>query len=343
VVPVKIAGNLLLSSEAIDDGDFNVLDSVGEAVSDAMGPMVDTGVLYGDGLLPSPLGIRAGIKNVAGATLRVAAITAAAEIMSAGGKPSHLFLTAPAWATEVSRKGTGGPFYPEGHERTIAGLKVVFVPSLQIGDALVADTSRCYAIVWSDFKIEVSREGPEAWNRDGSEMRIIGRVAAAIPVPSKSIRALTVGTDVARFSSISPDTGSTAGGTIGDDHRHRARRRNWRHHRWRRDDRHGAQPVQGPRRDRGGTQPERCRDRARARRQRDHAQRVHLRLIAQDVTTPGAAPGENSDPERPPRSAPRRQGWVRRRHPSAGREPQPPVRSTRRCPLETRRRGAARQ
>ena len=191
VAPVKLAGTILLSSESVDDSDFNLLDAVGSAVADAMGPVVDQGVLYGDGTLPDPVGVFAGLAHVTGPSLRAAAINAAAEIMGAGGKPDTLFVTSTAWGVEMSREGASGPYY-SGSDMLIAGLKVVVVPSLHAGDAIVADASRCYGIVRSDFRIEVSRVSEQAWSRDGSELRIIGRIAAIVPVPAKSARALTV-------------------------------------------------------------------------------------------------------------------------------------------------------
>jgi hypothetical protein len=190
-VPVKLAGNILLSNESVSDNEFDLLTGIGDAIARGMGTKVDDGVLDGDGTDASPVGVFDSLDNVGGSTLREAAITGAAEVMDNGGNPDVLFVTPAMWGVEMSRETTAGPVF-NGTDLTILGLRVVVVPKLHAGDAIVADTSRCYGIVRSDPRIEANSHSDAAWSRDGTQVRVITRVAAIIPDPASAARSLTV-------------------------------------------------------------------------------------------------------------------------------------------------------
>ena len=190
-VPVKLAGNVLLSSESIMDAEFDLLSGIGDAIARGMGTKVDDGVLYGDGVGAHPDGVFAGLDNVTGTTLREAAIAGAAEVMGSGGTPNALLVTPGMWAAEMARESANGPVF-NGTNLTILGLRVVVVPKLHAGDAVVADMNRCYGVVRSDPRIEANRQSDAAWSRDGTQVRVITRVAAVIPDPASAARSLTV-------------------------------------------------------------------------------------------------------------------------------------------------------
>jgi hypothetical protein len=190
-VPVKCAGNVLLSNESVSDLEFDLVGGIGEAIARGMGTKVDDGTLYGDGTGATPVGVFAGLDNVSGTTLREAAITGAAEVMGSGGTPNALFVTPAMWGIEMSRETTTGPVFI-GTDLTILGLRVIVVPKLHAGDAVVADTTRCYGVVRSDPRIEANRQSDAAWTRDGTQVRVITRVAAVIPDPASAARSLTV-------------------------------------------------------------------------------------------------------------------------------------------------------
>ena len=190
-VPVKMAGNILLSNESVDDNEFDLMGGIGDAIARGMGTKVDDGALYGDGVAPHPDGVYDSLTNVTGSTLREAAITGAAEVMGSGGSPNTLFVTPAMWGVEMARETANGPVF-NGTDLTILGLRVVVVPKLHAGNAIVADTSRCYGVVRSDPRIEANRQSDAAWSRDGTQVRVITRVAAVIPDPASAARSLTV-------------------------------------------------------------------------------------------------------------------------------------------------------
>ena len=93
--------------------------------------------------------------------MREAAISAAAAVMGAGGVPDRLFVSPTLWAGEMSRETPNGPVNV-GSELVIAGLPVTVVPKLKATDAIVADTTRAYAVVREDARIEVNRFSDQA-------------------------------------------------------------------------------------------------------------------------------------------------------------------------------------
>jgi hypothetical protein len=201
VAVAKMGGNILTSNEAWTDGTCDLAGSLGDAMRSGMGALVDEGILYGEaGNAAALTGIYAGLTNISGATLREAAITAAADIMGAGGVPNRLFVSPTLWAREMSRETPNGPVN-DGAEVIIAGLPTTVVPKLKAADAIVADTTRAYGVVREDSRIEVNRFGDQAWTRDGVEVRVVARVNAAVPAPANTARSLTVTAGTTRGSS----------------------------------------------------------------------------------------------------------------------------------------------
>lgn len=195
VAPHKLGGKLLLSNEAINDTEMNLTREVARLIAESMAAKADRDFLYGvDGGTPNPAaptGVVAGLDVVEKPTLRSAVVNASAEILAAGGTPDVVLLSPALWAVEQDRR-----------EATSAGsgivddlgvkLDVKVCPALKPGDGLVFDRAGAFAVTRKDFKIEASSETDEAWSRDGFSLRVIARLAAVIPVPARSARALAV-------------------------------------------------------------------------------------------------------------------------------------------------------
>jgi HK97 family phage major capsid protein len=191
VVPRKLAGTFGLSNELLADETISAFDLLGTAVRDASGPVLDDGLLHGDGD-PGPVGVVGLAPASTGTTLREAAITATADIGNDGGTANVLALNPTDIAAESARADANGrPLYENGFT-TLGTLSVVAVPKLAAGtEMLVYDATRLYLLVRNDFLVEAS---PDAgFTSDLTIARIKGRFAAAVPTVNKSIRKLTVG------------------------------------------------------------------------------------------------------------------------------------------------------
>jgi len=67
------------------------------------------------------------------------------------------------------------------------------VPSLAAGQAIVADKSRCYAVVRSDSRIEVATTTNDAWHRGGSNCALSLGWPPRSRSPTQAARAPTIG------------------------------------------------------------------------------------------------------------------------------------------------------
>ncbi len=54
IAACKLAGLIELSNESLDDAAPPLGDLVGAAIRDSMGPVLDNGLLHGDGVAPQP-------------------------------------------------------------------------------------------------------------------------------------------------------------------------------------------------------------------------------------------------------------------------------------------------
>lgn len=190
VVPKKLAGVYGLSNELLDDSTISAFALLGDAVRDASGPVLDDGLLHGDGD-PGPIGVVGLAPASAGASLRAAAIQATADIGNDGGTANVLAANPDVIAAESAREDLQGrPIYENGFT-SLGNLTVVTVPKLAAGETLVYDATRLMLLVRNDFQVEAS---PDAgFTSDLTIARIKGRFAAAVPVVNKAIRKLTIG------------------------------------------------------------------------------------------------------------------------------------------------------
>lgn len=195
VAPSKLAGILSLSNESLSDSEFNLTNELGRLIAASMAPAVDSGILYGDpvgGNPASPTGFFDAIDEVEKSTLRSAVVGACAEMMGAGGTPTHVFLTAEMWAAELDRRetvvGGSGPILAD----LGLDLKVGICPSLTTGNGLVIDAAGCFGIVRTDFSIDSTDQADAAFKYDSTLLRVKARLAAAIPDPDRSARSIAV-------------------------------------------------------------------------------------------------------------------------------------------------------
>jgi len=64
------------------------------------------------------------------------------------------------------------------------------VPALEPGEVLVYDSSRVLFVTRGD--VEVATSDGAAFVRDGTMLRVVVRVAVAVPTATRSIRKITV-------------------------------------------------------------------------------------------------------------------------------------------------------
>lgn len=191
-VPAKIAGRLLVSNEAVGDSEFPLASEIGRLIRDGLAAKADADLVYGTGPAPEPTGFYSALTVGGGATLRAAVVDAVAQILAAGGTPTHVILSPSLWQDEMDRReetqvATGPLFADLG-----VPLAVSVAATLQEGDGLVLDKAGCYGVVRNDASIEASRESGDAWSHDAVSLRVKARLAVAIPAPAKAIRSLAV-------------------------------------------------------------------------------------------------------------------------------------------------------
>lgn len=188
----KLGGIVLITREAFEDADWPIADEVSRVVQDAFSHDLDLGLLGGTGAGANPLGVSGRADEATGSTLTAAIAAAVSEIGEAGGRATHVALSPTEAATEAAREGSDGhPVYPEGMS-ALQGLTVVPVPGLT--SPLVYDAGRIYAVTARDFRVERSTDYAPAFKGDKVALKITGRFGAGLPVPSKTIRRLTIGT-----------------------------------------------------------------------------------------------------------------------------------------------------
>lgn len=195
VSPAKLGGLLLLSNESIADSAYPLTDEIGRLIKESMAPKADRDILYGDSGNPAaPPALLDSLDTATGPTLRAAVVDAAAAIMSNGGTPTNVILSPALWAAEMERREdtphVTGPLLAD----LGLNLTVSVAATLHNDDALVIDKAGCFGIIRKDYSIEVSRETTQAWTHDGLSLRVLARLAAAIPSPAKHARAVAVST-----------------------------------------------------------------------------------------------------------------------------------------------------
>lgn len=202
----KLGGQVGLSNESIADTQFPLAQALSRAISDAVAPQLDTGLLYGAGP-PAPRGIVATAPDAGAApTFREAVIRAWSELMNAGAAEATVFASPLVIGEEWALTDANGqPLHadsPAGAELSLGpGIEVRKVPGLHREDVLALDRSGTWLVQRDDFRVD-SSEAP-LFNRDATVFRVRGRFAVACPDPPKRLRKVTI------------DAGATASAKLG--------------------------------------------------------------------------------------------------------------------------------
>jgi HK97 family phage major capsid protein len=194
----KLAALMALSNESLSDEVVPISALVGQAIQASLGPVMDDGLLHGDGTPPQPDGIMSHVTAAAAGTdFRHAVITAAGELGDAGASASNLvaFAKPSTIAAEWARTAvsSGVPLHPDspaGGAMTIGqGIRMVGVPKMG-ADVLVADVSQCFLVVRESLQLELSNQ--YFFGSDSAALRIKTRVAVGCPTPLKSLRKIVI-------------------------------------------------------------------------------------------------------------------------------------------------------
>lgn len=194
----RLSGSILISEESIDDSDFPLTQQVSQVLQDTFSNKLDRDLIGGSGAAPVPQGILGVAAEVTAADWQLAAVAARAAMGTAGGTATHISLSpAVLGDIESERDDLGRQLYPDAAV-SFAGLTTV--PAVGATQPFVYDATRCWLIVRRDFSAEISRETASAWEHYASSLRIVGRMALAVPQPSKAARKLALTGSQARKS-----------------------------------------------------------------------------------------------------------------------------------------------
>lgn len=187
----KLAGTFSCSNEQLSDSTFSMADALGQVIADSLGPVLDSGVLSGDGVAPNPAGVLGAAPTVPDAGLWPGVFAAQGEIGDAGGTATAVALKPSTLAAEAARTDAQGrPLYPDGLT-TMGGLQLVACPMLSATEALVYDGVSMRLIVRNDFAFEASPY-PE-FTSDVTTARVKGRFSVSWPSgPAKSMRKFNI-------------------------------------------------------------------------------------------------------------------------------------------------------
>ena len=190
----KLAGMILLSNESIGDSELNLTDEVGRLIRESMASKADTDLVYGvtPAAPEAPAGFFGDLTAVSEASLRASVVAAAADILAAGGTPTTVLLSPALWAAEMTRRESTPTAVGALFDDLGLGLDVRVAATLEATDGMVIDKAGCFGIIRTDFSIEATTDGGQAWTHDGVSLRVKARLAAAIPAPAKHARAIAV-------------------------------------------------------------------------------------------------------------------------------------------------------
>jgi HK97 family phage major capsid protein len=199
VAVARLSGSILLSNESIDDADFPLTTSVTQVIQDTFSNKLDRDLIGAAGPHPTPTGILAVAPEVTAADWELAAVAAKAQMGQAGGTASHICLS-PTTLGEIesARDDLGRQLYP-GAATSFAGL--VTVQAVGATQPIVYARDRVWLVIRRDFSAETSRETASAWEHYGTSLRIVARMALAVPQPSKAARKLKLTAQTAQARS----------------------------------------------------------------------------------------------------------------------------------------------
>lgn len=203
VVPRKVAGLTILSSEAAADSSPAAAEVVGAGLARSVAAKIDE-AFFGPGLAapaPSGLGALTGFAAVsAGSTAGgsvyantdpfAEAISKAQEV----GATLDSFVTSPATALRLAKiksgSGSNEPLFgkdaTEAGQRRILGVALRVSPSVPADVVWAYDSSRVYVVLREEA--EITADGSVFYTSDRVAVRGIARVGFALPHPASVVK-----------------------------------------------------------------------------------------------------------------------------------------------------------
>jgi HK97 family phage major capsid protein len=184
----RLSGSILVSRESIDDADFPVTAQAEQVLRDTFSNKLDRDLLGAAGPAPVPTGVLSVAAEVTAADWELAAIAAKAQMATAGGTASHIAVSPTVLGElESARDDIGRALYPDA-ATSFAGLTTI--SAVGATQPVVYDAARCWLVIRRDFTADMSDQTDAAWSHYGRSLRVVGRLALAVPQPSKAARKL---------------------------------------------------------------------------------------------------------------------------------------------------------
>ena len=188
-----------VTNESLDDTSFPLAQEIGRLLREADGPKLDSGLLYGaggvepDGVVPKAAAAGEAVD------FRQACIRAWSELVAAGAGADTTRVFAhpvPIGAEWARVNDAGTPIHDDqdaGRPLSLGpGITVIPVPTLQPADVLACDVASVFFIERDALEMELSSHGDDAWTTDSQSLRVKLRAAVGAPLPTKSLRKVTI-------------------------------------------------------------------------------------------------------------------------------------------------------
>ncbi len=197
VVPRKVAGLTILSSEAANDSSPAAAEVVGSGLARSVAAKIDE-AFFGPGLpSPAPTGLGALVGFAAVASGGYVNTDPFAEAISKAqevGATLDTFVTSPATALVLAKikAGTGsneplfGKDAVEAGQRRILGVNLRVAAKCPAGVVWGYDSSRVYAVLREDA--EITTDSSVFYTKDSVAVRGIARVAFGLPHPASVVK-----------------------------------------------------------------------------------------------------------------------------------------------------------
>lgn len=191
VATAKLGGLLDISNEAAHNNPGGVYEQIRDALAEAFGPVLDDGLMYGQGA-PQPVGAVAAFPLIdSEPDLRGAAILAASQLAAKGSTADlALYAGTDVLAAEYGRTNSGGdPLYPDGWGSPVGGLPVIPC-GMDTDTAMVLNRKRVHLVERDPFNAAMSEH--HAWAKDALSIRVKGHYAVGVPTPQRAGRRISL-------------------------------------------------------------------------------------------------------------------------------------------------------
>ena len=183
LVPKKTANVLVVSTEAIEDAEVDVLNRVGDAMARSVAVALDTKAFSADAATAlAPAGLRSyTLPGVTGdPTLIDTLLTGIGAIRNAGGNANSIYMAAADVTTlSLMKQATGSnvpllaPDPTQSFSMQIGGARIWPVPGMPAGTALIAQADQIVVGVRRDIAVDFSADAK--FTADGVAVRITAR------------------------------------------------------------------------------------------------------------------------------------------------------------------------